>query len=67
MTPPPDLQKSLSQAGMTSAYSSSRFKYSLEPFFPRGALSGDPDQEYFVDGTTDELITDLAQKCMPTG
>jgi TolB-like protein len=26
-----------------------------------GTLSGDPDQEYFVDGTTDELITDLGR------
>ena len=24
----------------------------LKPFFPLGILSGDPDQEYFVDGTT---------------
>jgi TolB-like protein len=38
----------------------------LKPFFPLGTLSGDPDQEYFVDGTTDELITDLAQKCILT-
>ena len=28
---------------------------------PLQNLSGDPDQEYFVDGMTDELITDLAQ------
>ena len=28
---------------------------------PLENLSGDPDQEYFVDGMTDELITDLAQ------
>jgi len=28
---------------------------------PLDNLSGDPDQEYFADGMTDELITDLAQ------
>jgi TolB-like protein/DNA-binding winged helix-turn-helix (wHTH) protein/tetratricopeptide (TPR) repeat protein len=28
---------------------------------PLANLSGDPSQEYFVDGITDELITDLAQ------
>ncbi|MGA2374891.1 MAG: winged helix-turn-helix domain-containing protein [Candidatus Sulfotelmatobacter sp.] len=28
---------------------------------PMQNLSNDPDQEYFVDGMTDELITDLAQ------
>ncbi len=28
---------------------------------PLQNLSGDPNQEYFVDGMTDELITDLAQ------
>jgi TolB-like protein/Tfp pilus assembly protein PilF len=28
---------------------------------PLQNLSGDPDQEYFADGMTDELITDLAQ------
>lgn len=28
---------------------------------PLENLSGDPDQEYFVDGMTDELITNLAQ------
>ena len=28
---------------------------------PLENLSGDPEQEYFVDGMTDELITDLAQ------
>jgi TolB-like protein/DNA-binding winged helix-turn-helix (wHTH) protein/Flp pilus assembly protein TadD len=28
---------------------------------PLENLSGDPDQEYFADGMTDELITDLAQ------
>jgi TolB-like protein/DNA-binding winged helix-turn-helix (wHTH) protein len=28
---------------------------------PMQSLSNDPDQEYFVDGMTDELITDLAQ------
>jgi hypothetical protein len=31
-------------------------KYSLKSFSPR-TLSGDPDQEYFVDETTDEIIT----------
>jgi hypothetical protein len=39
---------------------------SYPPFFSLGTFSGDLDEEYFVDGTTDELITDLAQKCMPT-
>jgi hypothetical protein len=28
---------------------------------PLDNLSGDPSQEYFVDGMTDELITDLAK------
>src|SRR6202040_107838 len=28
---------------------------------PLSNLSGDPEQEYFADGMTDELITDLAQ------
>jgi eukaryotic-like serine/threonine-protein kinase len=28
---------------------------------PLEGLSGDPDQDYFADGMTDELITDLAQ------
>ena len=37
---------------------------SLSQLPPQGTPSGDPDQEYFVDGTTDELITHLAQKCM---
>jgi hypothetical protein len=32
---------------------------------PPGTPFGDTDQEYFADGTTDELMTDPGQKCMP--
>jgi eukaryotic-like serine/threonine-protein kinase len=32
---------------------------------PLANLSGDPQQEYFADGMTDELITELSQICSP--
>lgn len=49
-------------------YLGNRKRHASEPHailslavLPLENLSGDPNQEYFVDGMTDELITDLAQ------
>src|SRR5260370_31742622 len=44
-----------------SARASATASISSLAVLPLQNLSGDPGQEYFADGMTDELITDLAQ------
>jgi len=55
-----DIQKRLRGEGGTDAGSSAVPHIGSLAVLPLANLSGDPSQEYFADGMTDELITDLA-------